>query len=124
MEHNSVKATLGASEVSLASNGHIGKKTSYLVSIRQSYLQFLFDMLDLPFLPTFTDAQFKLKTRFNEQNELTVLGLGGIDNMRLNTKADSEDTNIFLVTCRKSSRRHLHWEPFIVIMQAHMCSQW
>ena len=65
MEHNSLKATLGASEVSLTSNGHIGKKTSYLVSVRQSYLQFLFDMLDLPFLPTFTDAQFKLKTRFN-----------------------------------------------------------
>ena len=96
MEHNSLKATLGASEVSLASNGHIGKKTSYLVSVRQSYLQFLFDMLDLPFLPTFTDAQFKLKTRFNEQNELTVLGLGGIDNMRLNTKADSEDNEYIL----------------------------
>ena len=95
MERNSLKATLGASEVSLASNGHIGKKTS-LVSVRQSYLQFLFDMLDLPFLPTFTDAQFKLKTRFNEQNELTVLGLGGIDNMRLNTKADSEDNEYIL----------------------------
>ena len=53
-------------------------------------------MLDLPFLPTFTDAQFKLKTRFNEQNELTVLGLGGIDNMRLNTKADSEDNEYIL----------------------------
>ena len=91
MERNSLKATLGASEVSLAS-----KKTSYLVSVRQSYLQFLFDMLDLPFLPTFTDAQFKLKTRFNEQNELTVLGLGGIDNMRLNTKADSEDNEYIL----------------------------
>ena len=96
MERNSLKATLGASEVSLASNGHIGKKTSYLVSVRQSYLQFLFDMLDLPFLPNFTDAQFKLKTRFNEQNELTVLGLGGIDNMRLNTKADSEDNEYIL----------------------------
>ena len=96
MERNSLKATLGASEVSLASNGHIGKKTSYLVSVRQSYLQFLFDMLDLPFLPTFTDAQFKLKTRFNEQNELTVVGLGGIDNMRLNTKADSEDNEYIL----------------------------
>lgn len=96
MERNSVKATLGASEVSLASNGHIGKKTSYLVSVRQSYLQFLFDMLDLPFLPTFTDAQFKLKTRFNEQNELTVLGLGGIDNMRLNTKANNEDNEYIL----------------------------
>lgn len=96
MERNSLKATLGASEVSLASNGHLGKKTSYLVSVRQSYLQFLFDMLGLPFLPTFTDAQFKLKTRFNEQNELTILGLGGIDNMKLNTKADSEDNEYIL----------------------------
>ena len=96
MERNSLKATLGASEVSLASNGHIGKKTSYLVSVRQSYLQFLFDMLGLPFLPTFTDAQFKLKTRFNANNELTILGLGGIDNMKLNTKLDGEKAEYIL----------------------------
>ena len=96
MERNSLKATLGASEVSLATNGHLGKKTSYLVSVRQSYLQFLFDMLGLPFLPTFTDAQFKLKTRFDARNELTVLGLGGIDKMKLNTKADDEDNEYIL----------------------------
>ena len=96
MERNSLKATLGASEVSLASNGHLGKKTSYLVSVRQSYLQFLFDMLGLPFLPTFTAAQFKLKTRFDARNELTVLGLGGIDKMKLNTKADDEDNEYIL----------------------------
>lgn len=96
MERNSLKATLGASEVSLASNGHLGKKTSYLVSVRQSYLQFLFDILGLPFLPTFTDAQFKLKTRFNTTNELTVLGLGGIDNMKLNTKLDGEKAEYIL----------------------------
>ena len=96
MERNSLKATLVASEVSLASNGHIGKKTSYLVSVRQSYLQFLFDMLGLPFLPTFTDAQFKLKTRFNANNELTILGLGGIDNMKLNTKLDGEKAEYIL----------------------------
>jgi len=96
MERNSLKATLGASEVSLASNGYIGKKTSYLVSVRQSYLQFLFDMLGLPFLPTFTDAQFKLKTRFNANNELTILGLGGIDNMKLNTKLDGEKAEYIL----------------------------
>ena len=96
MERNSLKATLGASEVSLSSNGHLGKKTSYLVSVRQSYLQFLFDMLGLPFLPTFTDAQFKLKTRFNTTNELTVLGLGGIDNMKLNTKLDGEKAEYIL----------------------------
>lgn len=96
MERNSLKATLGASEVSLASNGHLGKKTSYVVSVRQSYLQFLFDLLGLPFLPTFTDAQFKVKTRFNARNELTVLGLAGIDNMRLNTRLEGEKAEYIL----------------------------
>jgi len=96
MEKNSFKATLGASEASLTSNGHLGKKTSYLVSLRQSYLQFLFKALGLPFLPTYTDAQFKLKTRFNSANELTLLGLAGIDNMRLNKDPDGEDAKYIL----------------------------
>lgn len=96
MDQYSFKATLGASEVSLASTGHIGDKTSYLVSVRQSYLQFLFKMLGLPFLPTFTDAQFKIKTRFDKNNELTVLGLGGIDNMKLNTSLTGEDAEYLL----------------------------
>ena len=38
----------------------------------------------------------KLKTRFDAQNELTVLGLGGIDKMKLNTKADDEDNEYIL----------------------------
>lgn len=76
MEENSVKATLGASEVSLSSNGHLGDRTSYIVSVRQSYLQMLFKILGLPFLPAYTDASFKIKTRFDAHNELTLLGLG------------------------------------------------
>ncbi len=96
MEHNSVKATLGASEISLTSNGHLSKKTSYSVSIRQSYLQFLFDLLGLPFLPTFTDAQFKIRTRLNPKNELLFLGLGGVDNMKLNTRLTGEKAEYIL----------------------------
>ena len=96
MEHNSVKATLGASEVSLSSNGHIGEKTSYLVSVRQSYLQMLFKILGLPFLPKYTDASFKVKTRFDSHNELTLLGLGGIDRMKLNLGIDGEDAEYLL----------------------------
>ncbi len=90
MERNSLKATLGASEVSLSSNGHIGNKTSYLVSVRQSYLQALFKILGLPFLPAYTDASFKIKTRFDSHNELTLLGLGGIDRMKLNLGFEGE----------------------------------
>ena len=96
MQRNSIKATLGASEVSLSSNGHLGEKTSYLVSIRQSYLQMLFKILGLPFLPAYSDASFKIKTRFNPQNELTVLGLGGIDRMKLNLDIDGEDAEYIL----------------------------
>ena len=95
-ERKSLKATLGASEVSLSSNGPLNEKTTYLISLRQSYLQFLFDLLNLPFLPTFTDAQFKIKTRFNPTNELTILGIGGIDNMRLNTKLTGEKAEYIL----------------------------
>lgn len=95
-EHNTFKATLGASEFSLASTGHLGKKTSYLISVRQSYLQLLFKMIGLPFLPTFTDAQFKIKTRFDRNNELTILGLGGIDNMKLNTSLTDESSEYIL----------------------------
>ena len=91
MERNSLKATLGASEVSLSSNGHIGNKTSYLVSVRRSYLQALFKILGLPFLPAYTDASFKIKTRFDSHNELTLLGLGGIDRMKLNLGIEGED---------------------------------
>lgn len=90
MERNSLKATLGASEVSLSSNGHIGNKTSYLVSVRQSYLQALFKILGLPFLPAYTDASFKIKNRFDSHNELTLLGLGGIDRMKLNLGIEGE----------------------------------
>ena len=96
MERNSLKATLGASEVSLSSNGHIGNKTSYLVSVRQSYLQVLFKILGLPFLPAYTDASFKIKTRFDSHNELTLLGLGGIDRMKLNLGIEGEDAEYML----------------------------
>lgn len=84
-EKFALRGILGASEVGLSANGPIGDKTTYQVSLRRSYLQFLFDMIGLPFLPTFTDAQFKVKHSFDRQNELTILGLGAIDDMKLNT---------------------------------------
>ena len=84
-EKFALRGILGASEVGLSANGPIGDKTTYQVSLRRSYLQFLFDLIGLPFLPTFTDAQFKVKHTFDRQNELTILGLGAIDDMKLNT---------------------------------------
>lgn len=90
------KATLGASEVSLSGAGHFGERTTYLFSVRQSYLQLLFKMLSLPFLPNYIDGQFKIKTRLTATDELIFLGLTGIDNMKLNTDEEGEDAEYML----------------------------
>ena len=52
---------------------------------RRSYLQFLFSAIGLPFLPTYNDFQFKVKTDFNKNNSLTFIGLGALDQFKLNT---------------------------------------
>lgn len=97
-EKFSLRGVLGASDVGLSVNGPLGKNTTYQVSVRRSYLQFLFSMIGLPFLPTFTDAQFKVKHSFNQKNELTVLGLGAIDDMKLNTgMEDMSEKNQYIL---------------------------
>ena len=90
------KATLGASEVGVSGSGHIGSKTTYLFSLRQSYLQLLFKLLGLPFLPNYIDGQAKFRIRFSPRDELILLGLAGIDNMRLNTDEKGEEAEYLL----------------------------
>ena len=97
-EKFSLRGVIGASDIGFSANGPAGKKTTYQVSIRRSYLQFLFDMIGLPFLPTFTDAQFKVKHTFDRKNELAILGLGAIDDMKLNTgMEDMSEKNQYIL---------------------------
>ncbi|MBN2662976.1 MAG: carboxypeptidase-like regulatory domain-containing protein [Bacteroidales bacterium] len=91
MDKLSLQATLGASETALTLDGPLGEKTSYIFSVRRSYLQFLFSAIGLPFLPTFNDYQFKVKTSFNTRNTLTIISLGALDNLVLNTGIDDPD---------------------------------
>ena len=78
------QTTLGASEIAGTLDGPLGKRTSIVASVRRSYLKFLFSLIELPFLPTFNDLQFKIKTRFDQKNELSIIGLGAIDLFDLN----------------------------------------
>ena len=78
------RGSVGASELSATFDGPISDKTTFIVSTRRSYLEFLFGLLELPFLPTYNDMQFKLRTRFDKKNELTFVGLGAIDLFDLN----------------------------------------
>jgi outer membrane receptor for ferrienterochelin and colicin len=79
------RATLGASETALSANGPLSSNSSFLFSVRRSYLQFLFDAIGLPFLPTFNDYQLKYKVKFDQKNELSIISIGALDKMKLNT---------------------------------------
>ncbi|MBN1984745.1 MAG: TonB-dependent receptor [Prolixibacteraceae bacterium] len=85
------QGTLGASEVAATLDGPLGEKTTFVFSARRSYLQFLFSILELPFLPNFTDTQFKIRTRFDQKNELTIIGLGAFDVSKLNLDIEEPD---------------------------------
>jgi hypothetical protein len=93
------QVSLGASEAAFTVDGPIGKKTDYIFSVRRSYLEFLFSVIGLPFLPTFNDYQFKLKTNFNKKNQLTIISLGSLDQLRLNTGIENpEPDQEFILT--------------------------
>ncbi len=84
-EKMNYKVTLGASDLGLSLNGPVSKNSGLLFSVRRSYLGLLFSALGLPFLPTYNDMQLKYKYRINQKNEISLLGIGSIDNFKLNT---------------------------------------
>jgi outer membrane receptor for ferrienterochelin and colicin len=85
------RATLGATDVGFTANGPISDKSGLIFSVRRSYLQLLFDVLGLPFLPTYNDVQFKYQYNINKKNQLTIIGLGALDHNRLNTNITDPD---------------------------------
>lgn len=90
-ERTNHRAVLGASEMAYTVDGHLTKRTTYLFSVRRSYLKFLFDIIGLPFLPTFNDYQFKSETYFDPRNRLVILSLGALDQNRLNLSLKKPD---------------------------------
>lgn len=83
---------VGASDAAFTMNGPAGDKSTFIVSARQSYLQLLFKLIGLPFLPTYNDFQVKYKIQIDPKNEISFIGLGAIDHMTLNTELQETGT--------------------------------
>lgn len=97
--------TLGASDLALTADGSPTEKSNFIVSYRRSYLQFLFQLLQLPFLPTYDDAMVRYKFKIDDKNELTILALGALDRVRLNTaENESEQQKIILETIPRNNQ--------------------
>jgi outer membrane receptor for ferrienterochelin and colicin len=76
---------VSATEAALTLEGPLFKgnnkesKTSFLLSVRRSYLQALFKVIGLPIRPNYWDYQYKLSHQIDAYNDLYFLGLGSID---------------------------------------------
>jgi hypothetical protein len=89
--------TLGATDAGITIEGPIAPGHSFMFSYRRSYLQFLFRLIGLPFLPTYDDFQLKYRWKIDDRNELTVIGLGAIDQFSLNLDDDLDEEQKRLV---------------------------
>jgi outer membrane receptor for ferrienterochelin and colicin len=85
---------VGASETALTLEGPMFKgnkdaaNTSYLVSVRRSYLQFLFEAIGLPIRPDYWDYQYKLNHKIDQFNEINFLGIGSLDDFSVKRPKD------------------------------------
>ena len=89
--------SVGSSDAGLSINTPLGEKSSMLISVRRSYLQFLFQALQLPFLPTYNDLQFKFTHKPNKKNQFNIIALAALDEFSLNTSVnDNIDDSLTL----------------------------
>ncbi|HLR24932.1 MAG TPA: TonB-dependent receptor [Fodinibius sp.] len=86
---------VGASEAALTLEGPLFKSdekeysnTTFIASVRRSYLQLLFKLIDLPFLPDYWDYQYKVNHKIDDYNSIYITGVGSMDDFRINKPDD------------------------------------
>lgn len=75
---------VSATEIAATLEGPLAKnkKTTFLASVRRSYLQLLFSAIDLPIRPNYWDFQTKITSQLNKKTTLSFIGIGAIDEFK------------------------------------------
>jgi outer membrane receptor protein involved in Fe transport len=88
---------LSATELAATFDGPLSKNTTFIASARRSYLQFLFQALDLPIRPNYWDFQFKTTTRIDDKTTLSFLGIGAIDEFRFAAPKEATPEKLYAI---------------------------
>jgi hypothetical protein len=94
---------LSASEAALTHEGPLFKRkneesnTSYIVSVRRSYLQFLFELIGLPIRPDYWDYQYKITHRIDKYNTLNLIGVGSVDDFAVEASEDIDNDELSIL---------------------------
>jgi len=84
-------------ETALTLEGPLSSKTTFLSSIRKSYLGLLFKIVDLPIRPDFYDFQYKVNHEFDDKTTLTAIGIGAIDDFSFAETKESTPEDIYVL---------------------------
>ena len=90
---------LSATEAALTVEGPLAKnkKTTFLASVRRSYLQLLFQAIDLPIRPNYWDFQTKITHQINKKTTLTFIGIGAIDEFRFEAPKEATPEKLYII---------------------------
>ncbi|HEX8659187.1 MAG TPA: TonB-dependent receptor [Hymenobacter sp.] len=116
-----------ASEVAATLEGPLGRRdtsgtarTTFLLSARRSYLQLLFKVLDLPIRPDYYDFQYKVTSKLSPKTTLTTLGLGAIDNFRLDVPQQASPEKEVII---RSTPQLQQWNYTVGVNLRHLIPQ-
>lgn len=88
---------LSATELAATFDGPLAKNTTFLASARRSYLELLFELLDLPIRPNYWDFQYKVTHRLNSRTTLSTLGVAAIDRFTFAVPDKTTAENIYVI---------------------------
>lgn len=97
---------VSASETALTFDGPLSKSnpnTTMIASVRRSYLQFLFELIGLPYRPSYWDYQYKINHEIDSYNSISFLGIGAIDDFSVEAPKEFDE----------ESQAQLEQAPFI-----------
>lgn len=106
---------LSGTESAFTAEGPLGKRngrTTFLASARRSYLQFLFEVLDLPIRPNYWDFQYKITHKIDAKTTFTSIGIGAIDEFTFALPKDASPENLYVLSSNPSINQWNYTQGF------------
>ncbi len=88
---------LSSTEAAITLEGPIKEKVTYLASARRSYLEFLFEAIDLPIRPNYWDFQYKVNYKMNNKTSFNFIGLGSLDEFSFAVPKNSDPDKEYII---------------------------
>ncbi|NQW30687.1 MAG: TonB-dependent receptor [Ignavibacteria bacterium] len=80
---------LSATGFGVMADGPIGKSTTFFASVRRSYLDFIFSLAGLGFIPEYWDFNTKVTHEVDDFNKISFVGIGALDKVKFNNTAEN-----------------------------------